>query len=409
MKSLKLVMAGSFITSFRMLTGAIHVHYLLVTGVGLRDLALLQIVYSVTVLLGEMPTGILADQYSRKFSVLMACVLFCAFYILCFFSPLIYFLYLSEICYGLAICLISGALSAWLTTSIKEDFPHEDRKINEYFHLKGELSALGSAVCGVLGATALVVFHKNFEFVYVLSCICFAALAIYIGKIPYRHHPHNPLDRNKRYILSSWHELKVEIRKKTFLLFILTSMLLAGIFQPMAHYWQPYFTGVLAGDLRAQKFFHEPSVLLGTVFLVYCVTIYLANRWAKYLLSRAPSRHPFFLGSVAALLGVLISGGFLLLENFLVWAMISFAMLHGAFSVTAIVSHAQYAKHAPEDKMATLLSINSLMGRLSSIMILASIAMTIHHHPLHHYLAFNALGFALISILMFYGLRIENK
>lgn len=409
MKSLKLVMVGSGITSFRMLTGAIHAHYLLVTGVELRDLALLQIVYSVTVLLGEIPTGIIADQYSRKLSVLMACALFCAFYILCLFSPLILFLYLSEICYGLAICLISGALSAWLTTSIKEDFPHEDRKINEYFHLRGELSALGSAVCGVLGATALVVFRKNFEFIYVLSCVCFAALAFYIRKIPYRHHAQNSSDKDKRHILPSWHDFKLELRKKRFLLFVLTSMLLAGIFQPMAHYWQPYFTGILAGDLRAQKFFHEPSVLLGSVFLVYSATIYLANKWIKSLLSHSPSKHPFFVGSVAALLGVLISGGFLLLGGSLVWGMILFAMLHGVFSVTAIVSHAQYAKHAPEDRMATLLSMSSLMGRLSSIMVLALIALTIHLYPLHHYLAFNALGFALISILMLCGLRTGNK
>ena len=80
------ILYGAFHGS-RMLIGAINSLYLLSTGIKLPQLAILQIVYSLTVLFMEFPTGILADTYSRKISVLISCGFVACFYILCLFSP----------------------------------------------------------------------------------------------------------------------------------------------------------------------------------------------------------------------------------------------------------------------------------------------------------------------------------
>ncbi|MBB5073402.1 hypothetical protein HNQ69_000523 [Bartonella callosciuri] len=54
----------------RMLIGVYHT-FLMSMGVSLSQLALLQVTFSVTVLLLDVPCAVLADRYQRKYSVLL--------------------------------------------------------------------------------------------------------------------------------------------------------------------------------------------------------------------------------------------------------------------------------------------------------------------------------------------------
>src|SRR5437868_12342695 len=56
----------------RMFVGATSVTYLLHSGLSLSQIAFLKSVQAMTVLLGEVPTGVLADSIGRKKSLLTA-------------------------------------------------------------------------------------------------------------------------------------------------------------------------------------------------------------------------------------------------------------------------------------------------------------------------------------------------
>lgn len=52
--------------AIRMLIGVYHAAFLISTGINISQLAILQIVFSLTVLLLDFPLSVLADRYYRK-------------------------------------------------------------------------------------------------------------------------------------------------------------------------------------------------------------------------------------------------------------------------------------------------------------------------------------------------------
>jgi MFS family permease len=56
----------------RMFVGATSVAYLLHSGLGLDDIAFLKTVQALVLILGEVPTGVLADSIGRKRSLVLA-------------------------------------------------------------------------------------------------------------------------------------------------------------------------------------------------------------------------------------------------------------------------------------------------------------------------------------------------
>src|SRR5260221_11415406 len=95
--SKKLTILAGLFDSSRLLIGAIHSLFLLSRGVELKYLAILQIVYCITVLIVDFPAGIFADIVNRKLNVLIACFSASLFYPLCLFAPNLNILILSEI------------------------------------------------------------------------------------------------------------------------------------------------------------------------------------------------------------------------------------------------------------------------------------------------------------------------
>src|SRR5258707_14869880 len=92
----QIVILGALFDSSRMLIGAIHSLFLLRRGVDLPGLAYLQIVFSISALLFEFPTGIYAVKFGNKVSLLLSC--FCAgtFYLLVLSAPNLLLLSIAE-------------------------------------------------------------------------------------------------------------------------------------------------------------------------------------------------------------------------------------------------------------------------------------------------------------------------
>lgn len=101
------------------LYATIDVYYHAAT-VGLNPLQLVLVgtTLEVTVLLGETPTGILADLYSRRLSVIIGFVLFGIGFLIEGSLPAFAPLLLGTIFWGLGITFISGAGEAWIADEL---------------------------------------------------------------------------------------------------------------------------------------------------------------------------------------------------------------------------------------------------------------------------------------------------
>ncbi len=91
-------------------------------AVGLNPLQLVLVgtTLEVTVLLGEAPTGVLADLYSRRLSIIIGYALFGIGVLVEGSFPAFAPILLGNVLWGLGICFISGAEEAWIADELDE-------------------------------------------------------------------------------------------------------------------------------------------------------------------------------------------------------------------------------------------------------------------------------------------------
>ncbi len=112
------------------------------------QLGLLGIVLETATLLFEVPTGIVADVYSRKWSIVIGYVIWGIGYIIQGLIPIYGIVLISQLIWGLGFTFVSGAPEAWLVDELGED---------EALHLFVHGAQIGriSTIVGIIFATAI--------------------------------------------------------------------------------------------------------------------------------------------------------------------------------------------------------------------------------------------------------------
>ena len=129
-----------------MIDPIIAVYYVQVVGLGPLQLVLLGTVVEVSQLLFEVPTGVVADLYSRRLSVIIGVLLVGACFVVQGLVPVVAAIALAEVLRGIGATFNSGALEAWIADEIGED-----RAAGAYLRYAQtrQLGALGGTVAGV--------------------------------------------------------------------------------------------------------------------------------------------------------------------------------------------------------------------------------------------------------------------
>lgn len=118
-------------------------------GLGMKDVMLLQGIYSITIVALEIPSGYLADVFGRRKTLIYGTVLGFSGFLCYSFSFDFWGFLIAEIILGLGQSLISGADSAILYDSLLET-----KKEKEYIKYDGRITSIGNlaeAVAGILG------------------------------------------------------------------------------------------------------------------------------------------------------------------------------------------------------------------------------------------------------------------
>lgn len=143
----------------------IYVLYFRYFNITLFEVALLAAVFEASVLIFEIPTGLLADRFGRKQSVAVGFTLFAV-------SGLVFILFrnltgfiIGEVIFGLAEAFISGAGEALAVDSIEEK--DKDRLLNRTFILRSRVRIAATTVF-MLGAGFLFAANVSITFYPIL-------------------------------------------------------------------------------------------------------------------------------------------------------------------------------------------------------------------------------------------------
>ncbi len=119
-----------------------------VAGLSGMQLVLVGTTVEVTILLFEIPTGIVADAYSRRVSIIIGFFLMGIGFLVEGFFPIFGMILLTQVLWGIGYTFTSGATQAWLSDEIGEE------NANRAF-LRGNQYDLAGALIGMLIAIPL--------------------------------------------------------------------------------------------------------------------------------------------------------------------------------------------------------------------------------------------------------------
>jgi DHA3 family tetracycline resistance protein-like MFS transporter len=156
----QLYFAYCFLTSllFWMTFTADSIYYVSIVQMTALQLVLTGSMLEATVFLFEIPTGIVADLYSRRLSIIIGIFLIGAGFLMQALIPYFWAILLAQLLWGAGWTFTSGALSAWLSDETGEE--HANRAF-----LRGAQFEQGGAILGSLVAMALGSLRVNLPMV----------------------------------------------------------------------------------------------------------------------------------------------------------------------------------------------------------------------------------------------------
>jgi MFS family permease len=124
---------------------SIFVLYLIYKGLNIGEIALFQSTINIAMLVGEIPTGIIADNIGKKKALLMGSILMIIYYLSMLFSDTFVLFVLGAVVFGIGSTFVSGTNTAYL-------YDLMDDKISSVKML-GRLSAI---ITGAIGLAMVI-------------------------------------------------------------------------------------------------------------------------------------------------------------------------------------------------------------------------------------------------------------
>ena len=312
-------------------------------GLTLTEVMILQSIYSFSVALFEIPSGFIADVFGRKRTIVLSTIFtFIGFLVFSFFGGF-YAFAIAQVLVGIGGSLMSGSDSAIIYDTLLET-----NSKTTYTKIEGRSYAIGNfseAFAGILGGFLAV--GSIYMPIYVQTSILFFSIPIAFTLIEPTIHKENKLDRSFKAVLEVVKFAMVDNKKIKWLIIYSSAMGVATL--SIAWFAQPFFKSI-----------NIPLAYFGVLWAVLNfsagITSFNAHQLDKkdnnykmlFYLALAMSTSFIFLGYNASFFGLI----FILLIY----------LLRGI--VTPILRNA-INENTTSNKRATILSIRSLIIRIS--------------------------------------------
>jgi MFS family permease len=311
-------------------------------GLSMTQIMFLQSLFSVVVVLMEVPTGYFADIFGRKKSLMFSGIfLFLAMSVYSIGGSFFHFL-IAEILWAFGISFASGSDSAFIYDTLK-DLKRE----NEYKKIWGNsifFLLLAIALANILGG---FIGEINFRFTFLFTLPFLALLAPLALSMeePTRH----KLIFKKGYLWELFKIIKYTILENSKLRWlIIYSGIIYAFNQSALWFYQPYFS------LSGLEIIH-----FGIIFASFQIVAAITSKYAHRMEEKLGEKYS--LGILFFLTGI----SFLLMSNFIFLFSFSFAFLQQFVrGFHKIVIDDYIHKLTSSEARATIISAKNMIGQL---------------------------------------------
>jgi DHA3 family tetracycline resistance protein-like MFS transporter len=337
-----------FLTSFAFGTILpVYVLYFRHYHINLFQIGLLAAVFEASILIFEMPTGLLADIYGRRISIILSAVVSLISGLVFVSFPFLTGFIVAEILCGLGETLRSGALEAWLVDSLKHEGKEE--QIKHAFAQGTKFKTAGNLFGLILGGYLA---SLNIKFVWVPFTIIFFLLSSFLilkMREEYRLEKESWEKMSFKFSETIKQSLNVVKSQKLILALILLSLFSEFSFETISQFWQVHFNENL---LLPTRYFGWILAIASVVTILFIDKVTKFSERFRYEVSVLIILQTLFLFSLL----------FISLTSSPLLAVIFFILLQSFVSFKEPVFLDLYNKHIPSSQRATLLSFQNLVG-----------------------------------------------
>lgn len=345
--------------------GALHaatlaLYYIQMVGMNPLQLVLVGTVLEGTILLFEIPTGVVADTYGRRRSVIIGTLIIGAAFLLEGARPLVWLVLLAEAIRGFGWTFLSGALDAWLADEAGE------QALGAVYLRSGQIARLcslaGIGVGVALTQISLAAPVLAGGVVYLLAAV---GLIWRMPETQFR-----PLPRSQK---RAWDDLRATLRggaavlraRPVLLTLLLVNLIGGAASEGFDRLWEAYLLTGLGlpqiGSLSAPAWFG--LINAAGLLLTLAITELLLKR-----LERLSQAQPA-LAAVLAVSNLLAAGltlGFALAGSF--WAALGLVLLRSAVMAIYNPLYSTWlARNIDPQVRATVISITSQSNALGQV------------------------------------------
>ncbi len=351
---------------------------LLAKGLSLSQILIIQSAYSIAIVLFEFPSGLLADNYSRKNLYSLSKLFLIIMFLIVLFSNQFYLIFAAWFCYGIAAALDSGTLDAYIINQLK--LAHREAELRKFLALSNRLEIVGLLLGSSLGG---ILYHFIGINIYVLGTVFLVASTL-ISFLFFKETTKSDSLQDshvmvlKKQITDSFNELRKQPRLSLILIFDFLTQI---FFQTHFQLWQSFF---LSKGIDSQYFpFFYIAFQVITLFS-YSINIDGIKKYAGVLkFSPLIVFLPltFFLGKI---------------EIFLT----AYFIFVFVFYVIEFILNYQFNKMVSVENISSLISFKSTVSRIGSVLLLCILSFMVKQMSVSAVMAINfMLSLILLAVL----------
>lgn len=351
---------------------------LLAKGLSLSQILIIQSAYSIAIVLFEFPSGLLADNYSRKNLYSLSKLFLIIMFLIVLFSNQFYLIFAAWFCYGIAAALDSGTLDAYIINQLK--LAHREAELRKFLALSNRLEIVGLLLGSSLGG---ILYHFIRINIYVLGTVFLVASTL-ISFFFFKETRKSELLQDshvmvlKKQITDSFKELRKQPRLSLILIFDFLTQI---FFQTHFQLWQSFF---LSKGIDSQYFpFFYIAFQVITLFS-YSINIDGVKKYAGVLkFSPLIVFLPltFFLGKIE-----------IFLSAYFIFVFV--------FYVIEFILNYQFNKMVSVENISSLISFKSTVSRIGSVLLLCILSFMVKQMSVSAVMAINfMLSLVLLAVL----------
>lgn len=342
----------TFLSNLAMgLTATTYVLFLLSKGLDLFQVNVVNMVFMLSIFLFEIPTGAFADYIGRRRSILLSSFLTIACLVVYFISSSFIVFIFAEFLAALSAAFASGALDAWLVDSLKDRSDAESVDvIFSHSEIVGNIASLiGGLAGGYIGIFALNLPFGVGVIVAILGSIM-AFMFVYEKPIISRVKV-SIFDGFEKMAVIAKDSISFGIKHKVVLWLIISSVVTSFAFMSLNMYWSPRMD-----ELTGNKVW-----VLGWIWVLISLAMIFGNYMIKVLLKQRRSYYWILIINTMVLAIPIILAA---TSNFFAVVLSSFLIYEIGRGIRTPIHKSFLNKHIPNEQRATVLSFDSMMGRL---------------------------------------------